>query len=103
MGALSDALQTNTGAGLELANAMSATALAMVIKVIGRGVTANLAEKHKCIIARPRNPRRFVRLGAFRIAPTSSMVRCRIEPGPKGTHQTLLPPIPKLGRPISTL
>jgi hypothetical protein len=26
-----------------------------------------------------------------------------LEPGPKGTHQPLLPPIPKLGRPISTL
>jgi hypothetical protein len=29
--------------------------------------------------------------------------RTRLEPGPKGTHQTLLPPILKLGRPISTL
>jgi hypothetical protein len=29
--------------------------------------------------------------------------RMRLEPGPKGTHQPLLPPIPKLGRPISTL
>ena len=29
--------------------------------------------------------------------------RTRVEPGRKGTHQTLLPPILRLGRPISTL